>query len=275
MVEVVKCENLAPEVYYDFHVPLFENYAACGLWHHNCGKSLTAKAVAAAYGLPLLKLDLGGAKSKWVGESESNIRAALAVADTVGNCVVWIDELEKALGGATSGAADGGVSSDALGTLLSWMQERRGGAFVVATSNDVRGLPPELLRKGRFDEIFWVDLPNVREREEILRVTLRQYNRDPNTIADLGAVAAATDGFVGAEIAALVPAALFVAFAEGERALTADDMVREARQTVPLAKTAGAKIDQLREWAKTRARAASKVEEARGEAGPDRRLDLE
>ncbi len=220
------------------------------------GKSLTAKAVAAAWGVPLLKLDLGGARSKWVGESEANIRASLAVADTVGTCVLWIDEIEKALGGATQGAADGGVSSDALGTLLSWMQERRGSVFVVATANDVQGLPPELLRKGRFDEVFWVDLPTPAERAEILRVALRQYGRG-DVVVDIDGVAAACDSFVGAEIAALVPAALFVAFADGERELRTSDLLAEARATVPLAKTASAKISALREWAKGRARSAS------------------
>lgn len=253
----------------EFGLPLPRGMLLVGL--PGGGKSLTAKAVATAWGVPLLRLDLGGARSKWVGESESNIRSSLGVAEAVGNCVLWIDEIEKALGGATGGAADGGVSSDALGTLLSWMQERKGSVFVVATANDVRSLPPELLRKGRFDEVFWVDLPNQGEREAILRVTLEQYRREPEGIA-IDKVAAACDGFVGAEIAALVPAALFQAFENGERAINTADLLAEARNTVPLSKTASDKIAGLREWAKGRARRASAEETT--EQNDKRNLDL-
>lgn len=221
-----------------------------------CGKSLTAKAVATAWGMPLLRLDLGALKSKWVGESEGNIRKALRVAEAVSPCVVWLDEIEKALGGATQGAADGGVSSDALGTILSWMQDRAGSVFVVATANDVRSLPPELMRKGRFDEVWWVDLPTQSERAAILAATLRQYKR---TLAPegLALVAAATADFTGAEIAALVPDALYAAFGDGERALLAEDLEGAAQRTVPLARTSADKIEALRAWAKGRARPAT------------------
>jgi AAA+ superfamily predicted ATPase len=219
------------------------------------GKSATAKAIASAWGVPLLKMDLGGMKSKFVGESEASIRASLAVVDAVGNCVVWLDEVEKSLANA-SGALDGGVSSDALGVLLTWMQDKKGGSFVVATANDVAALPPELLRKGRFDEIFAVDLPTQKERAAILTVALKQANRELSP-ADVGLVAQQCAGFVGAEIASIVPAALFVAFSEGARALTAADLVAAANTVVPLAKTAAEKITALREWAKGRARPAS------------------
>jgi hypothetical protein len=230
-----------------------------------CGKSLTAKAIATAYGMPLLRLDLGSLKGKYVGESEGNLRRALKTAESVAPCVVWVDEIEKALAGASQGAADGGVSADALGTILSWMQDRQGSVFVVATANDVSGLPPELLRKGRFDEMFFVDLPTAEERGAVIAAALRQHGRDVKSI-DLGAVAGATVDFTGAEIAALVPEAMFTAFADGERAITTADLVSAARGTVPLSKTASEKIAKLREWAKGRARNASATETVKSAA---------
>jgi len=222
-----------------------------------CGKSLTAKAIATAWQMPLLRLDMGALRSKWVGESEQNIRKALKVAETVAPCVLWLDEIEKALAGATQGAADGGVSGDALGTVLSWMQDRAGSVFVVATANDVSALPPELLRKGRFDELFFVDLPNEQERPQILRAALKAHGRD---IGDAPAVVAVTRDFTGAEIAALVPEALYHAFADGEREPNLQDLIAAALATVPLAKTASEKIEALRKWAQGRARNASSQE---------------
>ena len=221
-----------------------------------CGKSLTAKAIAAAWQMPLLRLDMGALKSKWVGESEGNIRKALAVAETVAPCVLWLDEIEKSLAGATQGAADGGTSADALGAVLSWMQDRAGSVFVVATANDVTALPPELLRKGRFDELFFVDLPTPAERFAILAAALRQYGRGGAQVNNEECTAATVE-FTGAEIAALVPDALFTAFAEGEREITTADIVKAASTTVPLARTASEKIKTLRDWAKGRTRPAS------------------
>jgi SpoVK/Ycf46/Vps4 family AAA+-type ATPase len=127
-----------------------------------CGKSYSAKCLASEWRIPLIRMDLGALKSKYVGESESNLRQALSQIEAIGRCVVWLDEIEKALEGATSGSADGGVSADALGAILSWMQDRQGEAFVIATANNAEKLPPELLRKGRFDEVWWVDLPTYR-----------------------------------------------------------------------------------------------------------------
>lgn len=260
-----------PAVYYDFHVPGFENYWAAGMWHHNCGKSLTAKCIASAWGMPLLRLDLGALKSKYVGESEGNIRKALSVAEAVAPCVLWLDEIEKALGGATGPQGDGGVSADALGAVLSWMQERQGSVFVIATANDVRSLPPELLRKGRFDEVFWVDLPTGPERAGILASALTAHGRTPSSI-DLEQLARATVTFTGAEIANLVPDALFAAFEDGERALTTEDLLKAAKTVVPLAKTASERIEGLRAWANGRARPASLPEAEQKTAGRD--LDL-
>jgi len=225
-----------------------------------CGKSLTAKAIATAWGVPLLRVDLGGLKSKYVGESEANLRKAFDVIRAIGRCVVWFDEIEKALAGSTQGAADGGVSSDALGAILSWMQERQGEAFVIATANDVESLPAELLRKGRFDEIFWVDLPTASERVQVLGAALKQHGRGDMTKMDpayLAPVANATAGFTGSEVAALVPDALYAAFADQERPLKVSDMIEAARRVVPLSKTAAEKIAKLRTWAAGRARPAS------------------
>lgn len=230
-----------------------------------CGKSLTAKAIATAWGVPLLKLDLGALKSKFVGESEGNLRKAFRVIEAIGRCVVWLDEIEKALQGATSGSADGGVSSDALGAFLGWMQERSGQAFVIATANDVESLPPELLRKGRFDEVFFVDLPTVSERESILSAALAAHGRKPAGI-DVAKVTAACSGFTGSEIAAIVPDALFSAFNDGARELTAADLLQSAGTVVPLSKTAAEKIEKLRNWSKGRARPATIAESSVSEA---------
>lgn len=239
-----------------------------------CGKSLTAKAIASAWGIPLLRVDLGALKSNFFGESEANLRKAFSVISAIGRCVVWFDELEKSLAGATQSAADGGVSSDALGAVLSWMQERQGEAFVIATCNDVSSLPPELLRKGQFDELFFVDLPNKSERSQVLTATLKTYKRDPNLI-DCGIVADACEGFTGAELAALVPDLLFAAFADGEREISTTDLIAAAKTVVPLSKTAAEKIARLREWAKGRARpATSNVTELGEQKRAARMLDL-
>lgn len=258
-----------------------------GIVVHNCGKSLTAKAVAAAWGVPLLRLDLGALRSKWVGESEANIRKALAVAEAVAPCVLWLDEIEKALGGATQGAADGGVSADALGAILTWLQDRQGSVFVVATSNDISALPPELMRKGRFDEIFFVDTPARSERVAILTAALAERKRTVRVSTetglgtgvsepdlDLGAVADASAEFTGSEVAELVNTALFTAFADGERALRTGDLLAAAREVVPLTKTQAEKVRRSREWAAERARRASspEVESARAAS---RVLDLD
>lgn len=232
-----------------------------------CGKSLTAKAVATAWGVPLLKLDLNALKSKFVGESEGNLRRALRTIEAIGRCVVWIDELEKALAGATGGGADGGVSMDALGTVLNWMQERAGEAFVIATANDVTSLPPELMRKGRFDEIWWVDLPTYVERDQILKAALRSHGRqefaarqDADADGEWDEIAEATNRFTGSEIASLVPDAMFVAFADGAREITTADLVVAAKTVVPMSKTSAEKILKLREWSVGRARAATTPE---------------
>ncbi len=239
-----------------------------------CGKSLSAKACAGTWNVPLLKLDLGALKDKFVGGSEAKLRTAFRVIESVGPCVVWLDEAEKSFAGATQGAADGGVSSDALGAFLNWMQERAGQAFVVATANDISTLPPELLRKGRFDELFFVDLPTFDERQEILKAALIA-NGLKNTGARINpaAVASVTKDFTGAEIASLVPTALFEGFDDGLREITTDDLIEAARDVVPLSVTAKEKVEALREWAKTRARPAGRAQ-AEAPIGQGRVLDI-
>jgi MoxR-like ATPase len=232
-----------------------------------CGKSLISKAIATAWGVPLLRVDLGALKSKFVGESESNLRRAFDVIKAIGRCVVWFDEIEKSLQGATSGSADGGVSSDALGAILQWMQDRQGEAFVVATANDVDTLPAPLLRKGRFDEMFFVDVPNETERESVLHAALRANGRGAVAV-DAAAVADACAGFTGSEIAAIVPEALFAAFSEDAREITTADLLSAAASVVPLTKTASEQVGRIRQWASGRARNAAHSEAKTTRAAP-------
>lgn len=224
-----------------------------------CGKSLACKAIGTEWGVPIIRLDLGSLKSKYVGESEGNLRQALSQIEAIGRCVVWIDEIEKALDGATSGSADGGVSADALGAILSWMQDRQGEAFVIATANNAEKLPPELLRKGRFDEVWWVDLPTKTERAAIINAALKANGRDNAKTGKVNpaAIAGATESFTGAEIAALVPDAMFTAFNDGVREVTTDDLLQSAKSVVPMAKQQAEKIAALRATWSDRARHAS------------------
>jgi ATP-dependent 26S proteasome regulatory subunit len=224
------------------------------------GKSLTPKALSSEWGCPLIRMDLGALKGKFVGESEANIRRAQKVIEALGRCIVWLDEIEKMFQGATSGSSDGGTSADQLGTMLSWMQERAGEAFIVATANDVTALPPELLRKGRFDDVFWVDLPNDDERLAILKAALKANKRNVRGAHDLALAKVAVqacENFTGAEIAAIVPDAMLLAYTDGKREITPDDLTAAAAEVVPLAKTAATKIASMREWAKGKARPAS------------------
>ena len=214
-----------------------------------CGKSLAAKAVAGAWELPLLKLDPSNLYNKYVGESERNFKRAMEVAERMAPVVLWVDELEKAF--ASGGGEDGGVSQRVLGTFLSWMQDRAGDVFVVATANDVRALPPEFLRKGRFDEVFFVDLPDADVRQEIFRIHLRRRGRDASTL-DLAALATRTDGFSGAEIEEVVVSALYTSFAKDGQVDTAL-LAREADATRPLSVTMREGIEEMRRWADGRA----------------------
>lgn len=199
-----------------------------------CGKTLVARALGGEQGVPVVKLDLGALKGKYVGESEASIRKAFSTLDAFGRCIVLVDEVEKALAGSTGPQGDGGVGADALGALLSWMNDRKSDAFVIATANDVSALPPELLRKGRFDQTFWVGLPERSERAAVIAAAVRARGRDVAALGiDVDAVADATDGFSGAEIDALVPESMFVAFADGAREITTADLLTSAASTRP------------------------------------------
>ena len=217
-----------------------------------CGKSLCAKAVAREWGLPLLKLDPANLYDKYVGDSEKNFKRAMQTAERLAPIVLWIDELEKAFAAGTD--EDGGVSRRVFGTFLSWLQERRGDVFVVATSNDVAKLPPEFIRKGRFDEIFFVDLPAPAAREEIFRIHLARRRQDAACF-DLGSLAATTADFSGAEIEEAIVSGLYTAFAAGRR-LDTETIVAEAKRTRPLSRTMGERLTALRNWARERTVAA-------------------
>jgi ATPase family protein associated with various cellular activities (AAA) len=218
-----------------------------------CGKSLCAKSVAREWGLPLLKLDPANLYDKYVGDSEKNFKRAMQTAERLAPIVLWIDELEKAFAGG-SGEEDGGVSRRVFGTFLSWLQDRKGDVFVVATSNDVAKLPPEFIRKGRFDEIFFVDLPKPDVRAAIFGIHLRKRKQDVGRF-DLAALAAATEGFSGAEIEETVVAGLYTAFS-GSTELTTDGLLAEIRRTRPLSRTMSERLDALRQWASDRTVAA-------------------
>lgn len=223
------------------------------------GKSLLAKAVASQWHLPLLRLDLGRVFSELVGSSEHNIRGALQLAESVAPCVLWIDEIEKGLGGvASSHQSDAGTTARIFASILTWMQEKKSPVFVIATANDVAKLPPEMLRKGRFDEIFFVDLPQVQERREIFAIHLAQRGRDPLAF-DLNQLAMGTDGFSGAEIEQVVISALYDAFEE-DRDITTRDLLNNIHATMPLSQTMETEITRLRQWGRSHARPASQVE---------------
>ena len=223
------------------------------------GKSLTAKATAQVFGRPLLKLDAGRLFGGIVGQSEGNLRRVIQTAEAVAPCVLWIDEVEKGFSGSKSSAfADGGTASRVFGAFISWMQDRTRPVFVVATANDVSQLPPELLRKGRFDEIFCVDLPNAQEREAIWRIQIAKYNRDPATF-DIARLAKLADRCTGSEIEQAFIDALYKAFSEDTE--PADITVAQVfNDLVPLSTLMSEKIAALRKWAKGRARPATSPE---------------
>jgi SpoVK/Ycf46/Vps4 family AAA+-type ATPase len=211
------------------------------------GKSLTARAVAGAWGLPLLRLDMAALYNKYIGETERNLRESLRSATLMAPCVLWLDEIEKGIAG---GDSDEGTSRRLLGSLLTWMSEQREGVFVVATANDIAALPPELLRKGRFDEIFFVDLPDQGTRAEIFRIHLERRGVDPAGI-DMAALAQLSEGFAGAEIEQVVVSALYRAAAE-KSPVDSAHLGTEIRATVPLSVTMAEKVDALRAWAEGR-----------------------
>ncbi|HPO67603.1 MAG TPA: AAA family ATPase [Paludibacteraceae bacterium] len=220
------------------------------------GKSLTAKAVGNLWHFPLLRLDMGKIFGGIVGESESNIREALKIAEAIAPSILWIDEIEKGMSGiSSSGSTDGGTTARVLGTFLTWLQEKTKPVFVVATANDISQLPPELLRKGRVDEIFFVDLPTVEEREEIIKIHLKKKNRQAQNF-DIKKLAKASKGFSGAELEEVIKEALFQAYDE-EKEVTDEHILAAIEKTFPLSRTMHETIDKMRLWAKSRAVPAS------------------
>ena len=240
-----------------------------------CGKSLTAKAMASAWSLPLVRLDIGRVFGGLVGASEQNMRTALRTAEAIAPCVMWIDEIEKGFASGASGAGDSGTSARVFGTFLSWIQEKTAAVFVMATANQIALLPPEMMRKGRFDEIFFIDLPTDVERRVIFSIHLKARLKAGPALGALvvddpllDRLVQATEGFSGAEIEQVVISACFDAFNE-RRHLTAEDMLHGIANTVPLSVTQAEQIADLRAWADVRAVAASAPEDRTGYTTPE------
>ncbi len=221
------------------------------------GKSLFAKAISSFWNFPLLRLDMGKVFSGLVGSSEQNMRQVFKVAESVAPCILWCDEIDKGMSGSkASGSTDGGTTSRVLGSWLTWMQDRKSPVFVVATANDVSSLPPELLRKGRFDEIFFVDLPKLLERKTIFKIHLEKRNRNPKNF-NLELLADLSESFTGAEIEAAIEAALYEAFSDNKREIITSDIADAIKDSVPISKLMKEEIQYLRSWASERARNAS------------------
>lgn len=239
-----------------------------------CGKSLMAKAISRIWKMPLLRFDVGRVFGSLVGSSEDNTRRAIKTAESIAPAVLWIDEIDKAFRGTrgSGGSTDGGTAARVFGTFLTWLSDKKAPVFVVATANDVSQLPPEMLRKGRFDEIFFVDLPGAEERKEIFRIHLIKRQQDP-TRFDLDELGQAAVGFSGAEIEEGVISSLFDAFFE-QRQLSTEDILRTLRQTSPISKMMSEDVEHLRKWAEGRARPATGAGLAVDRAGGMRKLEI-
>lgn len=199
-----------------------------------CGKSLNAKAAAALFGVPLLRLDMGRLMGKYVGESEANMRKAIALAEAISPCVLWIDEMEKAFSGVGGDGGGAEVTTRLFGNFLTWMQEKNSLTFVVATANNIKKIPPELLRKGRFDDIFYVKLPNKKEREKIFKIHIGKRRQSDLDTIDIQTLAAQTDGYSGADIEGVVKDSVEEAFSHERNSLTTEDILETIRDTMPL-----------------------------------------
>jgi ATP-dependent 26S proteasome regulatory subunit len=237
-----------------------------------CGKSLSAKAVSRMWNMPLLRFDMGRMFASLVGSSEENIRRAISVAESIAPVVLWADEIDKAFSGSQGSAnTDGGTTARVMSTFLTWLSEKQKPVFVLATANNISQLPPELLRKGRLDEIFFVDLPNENERRQIFEIHLSKRDRDPSTF-DLSQLTEASEGFSGAEIEEAVISALYDVFYL-DKPLETSDVLKSLRETVPLSKTMHEEISALRAWADGRARYASR-RDGNAEAASRRKLEM-
>lgn len=238
-------QNCLSEAAAEFGLPPPRGVLMLGV--QGAGKSLSAKAVATAWQRPLLRLDAGNLYDRYIGESEKRLRDALHQAERMAPVVLWIDEIEKGFASAASHSSDGGLSKRMFGTLLTWMQEHTAPVFLVATANDIAALPPELLRKGRFDEIFFVDLPDLEARHAILRLHLAKRKRDPKKF-DLDTLAEACAGYSGAEIEQGIVSALHQAYA-AKAELSTNDVLASLKGSPPLSVTMAERIAELREWA--------------------------
>lgn len=238
----------------DFGLPQPRGVLLLGV--QGCGKSMTCKAISGLWKLPLLRLDMGSIFGGFIGQSEENMRRAIKTAEAVAPCVLWLDEIEKGLAGTqSSNVSDAGTTARVFSTFLTWLQEKTKPVFVAATANNISMLPPELLRKGRLDEIFFIDLPGADERREIFSIHLKKRHRDASGF-DLTALSEASSGFSGAEIEQVVVAGLFNAF-NASSELNQAHLIQALEQTIPLSKTMSDEIEHLRQWAKPRTRPAS------------------
>ena len=241
----------------DFGLPAPKGILLLGV--PGCGKSLSAKAISQAWQMPLLRLDVGKVFGSLVGSSEENMRRAIQTAEAVAPAIMWLDELEKGFSGTkSSGSSDGGTTARVFATFLTWLQEKESPVFVIATANDVSQLPPELLRKGRFDEIFFVDLPNRDERGKILEIHLAKRGRDPASF-DMRRLVDRSAGYSGSELEEVIVTALYNAYDEGlgETDISTDSMLTAMDEVIPLSQTMRERLSGMREWAKSRARRAS------------------
>ncbi len=236
-----------------FGVPIPKGLLMLGV--QGCGKSLVARTIASHWNLPMLKLDVGRIFGNLVGQSEENIRRAIQIAESVAPCILWADEFEKGFAGMSGGVSDGGTTARVFATFLTWMQEKTKPVFLVATANDVSALPPEILRKGRFDEIFFIDLPPLKERIDIFKIHLQKRARDPHKFK-VTELAKASTGFSGAEIEQSIIGALHSAF-NAKRELNHHDILKELQSSVPLSVMMHEEIQQLRIWAHQRTRKSS------------------
>ena len=271
----------------EFGLPMPKGLLLLGI--PGCGKSLTAKALGHQWQVPLLRFDVGKVFAGLVGQSEENMRKAIKTAEAVAPCILWLDELEKGFSGSqSSGQTDSGTSARVFASFLTWMQDKESPVFVVATANNVHMLPPELLRKGRFDEIFFVDLPTPEERGRIFDIHLKKKKRNPE-LFDGEQLVAATQGFSGSEIEQAIISALYDLFEDGLRfkdperdtedlntaiAFNTERVVRSCREIIPLSYTMKEMIDGMRDWSRSRARAASQVSPADVEAEATRQLEI-
>ena len=241
----------------EFGLPMPKGICLCGV--QGAGKSFATRAIAAELGGPLIRLDAGKLFGGIVGSSEANTRAVISQVEAFGQCSLWVDEIDKGFAGMVGGHdGDNGVTRRVIGTFLTWMQEKRSPVFIIATANDLTKLPAELLRKGRWDELFFVDLPTIEERVAIWEVQIRRHHREPEGY-NLNLLAKATDGWTGAEIESLFVEGMYSAFAVGDERPTTESLLTLSTETYPLSKTMEQQIKSLREWFKGKGRPASKA----------------